>query len=121
MEFLKHLLTLSEGKDPHIKLTLQRIIVKGKADNHFDFLVLARIILSIDKNISVDRTDFVFDGMNSVPKELLDHLKMLDASSIVTMAAKFLAMFENNQPCCLAASARYLEIIRAYTASEANE
>jgi hypothetical protein len=123
---LSELNRLTEGAiDSNILLTLQRVIRKGKADNVFEFIVIARILQAQQDGNLWNNPNLLFDPNVTVSKALLDHLKSLPTVQIVMIASRLLETLlsinngVNTLPTC--SPNCVTDLIKLYTAAEAND
>lgn len=83
---------LTEGRvDPNVILSLQNVVKGGKVDNHFQTIVMARL-LEFFKNGNFYKENNFFDPFTSTSKDLLDTIRHLDPADQVALAGKLLEM-----------------------------
>ena len=102
---------LTEGSiDPNITLSIQNIIQRGRANNTFEYMAVARLL-----------------QFEPTSKEALDALRALPPVEMVKVATKLLTFIRNQdfaalmQPSLANPKQGYTDWLKLYTASEANE
>jgi hypothetical protein len=91
---LSELKSLHEGRvDPNVVLSIDNVIRNQKLTNHFETIVLARL-LEFFKNGEFYKSSNFFDPFVSTSKELLDVIRNLETSDLVALATKLRELIE---------------------------
>lgn len=82
---------ITEGEiDPNVLLSVKNVIERGKSNNVFELMVMARL-LQILKDGTFYRTPNYLESNLSTSKELLDALRAMSAEDTVKVAKKLWA------------------------------
>jgi len=111
--------------EPNLLLSIQNIIKRGRADNTFEYICVARLIQLLHNGDFYKTSNPIFDGNLSTSKELLDHLKALPAPAMKKLAEKLwdiLQIKDNDVLSTLAnPNQEYLEYLAFICRQEAND
>lgn len=117
---------MSEGGmvEPNTLMSIQNIVKRGGANNHFEFLVMTRLLQML-KNGSFYRETNPFESDMSTCGELIFSLREMEPAKLAKIAEELLKMLEVKDAdvfakyCC--PDMGYEEWIKLVTAREANE
>jgi len=111
--------------EPNLMMSIQNIVQRGRADNHFEFLVVARLLQLLKLGEFYKTSNPLFDGNISTSKEVLDHLRALPPTEMTAIAMKLLELLRVKDKDALYALANpaqeYLEWLKLFTSREAND
>ena len=111
--------------EPNLLMSVQNIVQRGHADNHFEFLVVARTLQLLKMGEFYKNSNPLFDGAFSTSKEILDHLRALPPAEMTALASKLLQLLQVKDLDMLYSLANpaqeYLEWIKLVTSREAND
>jgi hypothetical protein len=111
--------------EPNLMMSVQNICKRGRADNHFEFMVIARLLQLLKLGEFYKNSNPLFDGNISTSKEILDHLRALPPAEMTAIAMKLLGLLQIKDKDSLYAysnpTQEYLEWLKLFTAREANE
>ena len=123
---IKPVKVISEGAvEPNLMLSIRNIINRGKADNTFEFVCVARVLQLLKAGTLFASSNPLFDPNLSTSKELMDLLRSLPPGEMVAIAIKLWEILQNlnrDQIDSYAnTSCGYTDWIKLYTAREAND
>lgn len=111
--------------EPNLMMSVANIIRRGRADNHFEFMVVARLLQLLKLGEFYKNSNPLFDGNISTSKEVLDHLRALPPVEMMAIASKLWELLQIKDRDALYAYANptqeYLEWIKFVTSREAND
>jgi hypothetical protein len=117
---------IKEGMvEPNLMMSVQNIINRGRADNHFEYICVARLIQLLHDGNFYKTSNPIFDGNLSTSKELLDHLRALPPAEMKELAEKLWIILQIKDKDALADLANqnqeYLEYLAFIRSREAND
>lgn len=118
---------ISQGNfvEPNLMMSVQNIVNRGRADNHFEFLIVARLLQLLKMGEFYKNSNPLFDGAFSTSKELLDHLRALPPAEMTAIATNLLGLLQVKDLDLLHSFANpaqeYLEWLKLFTSREAND
>ena len=117
---------IKEGAvEPNLMLSIRNIINRGKADNTFEFVCVARVLQLLKAGTLFASSNPLFDANLSTSKELMDLLRALPPGEMVAIATKLWSILQtlNRDQIDSYANAGwgYAQWIKYYTAREAND
>ena len=126
-EIAKPIPIISEGGfvEPNLMMSVRNIIQRGRADNTFEFMIVARLLQLLKNGEFYKNSNPLFDGNMSTSKEVYDHLKALPPDEMVALASKLWELLQVKDIDKLYALANptqeALEWIKLFTSREAND
>jgi hypothetical protein len=126
-EIAKPYQVISEGGfvEPNLMLSVRNIIQRGRADNHFEFMVITRLLQLLQLGQFYKNSNPLFDGNISTNKCILDHLRALPPAQMVAIAQKLWDLLQIKDADSLSAYANptqeAVEWVKLFTAREAND
>jgi hypothetical protein len=111
--------------EPNLLMSIKNIINRGRADNTFEYMVVARLLQLIKNGEFYKNSNPVFDSNMSTSKEVMDHLRALPPADMVAIAQKLWGALQVKDKDLLYALANptqeYMTWIKLYQAHEAND
>jgi len=111
--------------EPNLMLSIKNTIERGRADNNFEYICIARLIQLLHNGDFYKTSNPLFDCNMTTSKELLDHLKSLPAAEITEIAEKLWGILQIKDKDALSTLANptqeYLEYLAFIRSREAND
>lgn len=118
-----HEIKINEGRvEPNLMLSIRNIMLKGKVDNHFEFMIITRVLQML-KNGTFWNTSNVMDSNLSTSKVLIDYLRALPQIDILFIVTKIwdLLQLKDQDLSYYNPEQDSLDWIKLFTAREAND
>lgn len=118
---------ISQGNfvEPNLMMSVQNIVSRGHADNHFEFMIVARLLQLLKMGEFYKNSNPLFDGAFSTDKGLLDHLRALPPAQMAALAMKLLGLLQVKDLDLLHSFANpaqeTIEWLKLFAAREAND
>ena len=116
----------SEGVvEPNLMLSVRNIIQRGRADNTFEYIVVARLLQLLKHGDFYKTSNPIFEPNLTTSKQVLDHLRALPPAEMKAIAEKLWGLLQVKDEDALYAYANptqeYLEWLKLFTSREAND
>ena len=72
--------------EPNVMMSVQNIIQRGRADNTFEFMIVARLLQLLKQGDFYKTSNPIFDGNLSTSKELMDYLRACPPAEMLSIA-----------------------------------
>ena len=125
-EIAKQRPLISEGQvEPNLMLSVRNIIQRGRADNTFEYIVVARLLQLLKHGDFYKTSNPIFEPNLTTSKEVLDHLRALPPAEMVAIATKLWGLLQVKDQDSLNSYANqaqeYIEWLKWFTVREAND
>lgn len=125
-EIAKQRPIINEGVvEPNVMLSVRNIIQRGRADNTFEYIVVARLLQMLKHGEFYKTSNPIFEPNLTTSKAVLDHLRSLPPAEMVAIATKLWGMLQVKDQDMLYNYANpeqeYMEWLKWFQTREAND
>jgi hypothetical protein len=111
--------------EPNVMMSVANIIRRGRADNHFEYMVVARLLQFLKMGEFYKNSNPLFDSNVSTSKEVIDMLRALPPAEMTALAIRLYDLLQTKDRDALYAlrnpTQEYLEYLKFLQSREAND